>query len=395
MSFKELGKGAWEPLLTFHASLHKDAVHPPYPPLPYSWVESAPYAEKKILFGHLETVQVALDWLAIDPAFGYQQIANMLSLQQADGLIPGWVACVDGRLHTSKTSSAPPLWCVFVEDYFQQAKQIKTLEECYPKLCRQLRWFEQERSIGAGFYYLDVMDRVWESGVVEGIRFDSDESLQEGACLDATAHLHLLYSMAFLWAKRLNRQEECEWQERAEQLETFIQTKLFCPACHLFQDEWRVERQQAPCNSFESIWPLVSKAASPQQAHAYINEHLLNPRRFLTAHPLASVALEDPKHELRAWRGPACNALAYWAARGCYQYGRFAAARLLLEKAINATMENFAKTRSIWEYYHPAGILAEEDWEENMPIKNHLGNNPLLAMAGLWVECYNREVSHA
>jgi hypothetical protein len=51
-------------------------------------------------------------------------------------------------------------------------------------------------------------------------------------------------------------------------------------------------------------------------------ENLLNPRKFLTAHPPSSVAACDPKFELRMWRGPSWNSMAFRATRGCMRYGR-------------------------------------------------------------------------
>ena len=86
---------------------------------------------------------------------------------------------------------------------------------------------------------------------------------------------------------------------------------------------------------FESIWPLVSGAASPEQSNRYINSYLLNPDVFFTAHLLATVGRHDPKFELRMWRGPAWNSMTYWSARGCLNYGRRDAARRILERALD------------------------------------------------------------
>ena len=84
-----------------------------------------------------------------------------------------------------------------------------------------------------------------------------------------------------------------------------------------------------------------------------IDEHLLNPKEFFAPHPIATVALSDPKFELRMWRGPAWNCMTYWAARGCLRYGRPDAARRLLEAALDATAIQFGRTGTIWEFYHP------------------------------------------
>ena len=42
------------------------------------------------------------------------------------------------------------------------------LRQCYKPLIRQIGWFERYRQAeGAGFFYTDILDRTWESGVDE------------------------------------------------------------------------------------------------------------------------------------------------------------------------------------------------------------------------------------
>ena len=103
--------------------------------------------------------------------------------------------------------------------------------------------------------------------------------------------------------------------------------------------------------AFEGMWPVVAGAATPAQAKRVIDEHLLNPKEFFTAHPIAAVARSDAKFERRMWRGPAWNCMTYWAARGCAHYGRADAAKQLLEKALDATATEFQRSGTLWEFY--------------------------------------------
>ena len=77
-----------------------------------------------------------------------------------------------------------------------------------------------------------------------------------------------------------------------------------------------------------------------------IDENLLNPQRFFTAHPLATVAKDDHRFEQRMWRGPAWNSMTWWAARGCMRYQRPDAAKLLLETALDGLLFNFVAPAS-------------------------------------------------
>lgn len=141
---------------------------------------------------------------------------------------------------------------------------------------------------------------------------------------------------------------------------------------------------------------MVVGAATPAEARRVIDEWVLNPRRFLTKHPLPSVAFSDAKFELRMWRGPTWNSMTYWTARGCVRYGRPDAARTVLEAALDDTAEQFARTGQIWEFYHPFGghpedVARKPQTKRNEPWTDYLGHNPLFAMARLWEQCAAQE----
>jgi hypothetical protein len=139
------------------------------------------------------------------------------------------------------------------------------------------------------------------------------------------------------------------------------------------------------------MWPVVVGAATSEQARRVIDEHLLNPKEFFAPHPISTVALSDPKFELRMWRGPTWNCMTYWAARGCQRYDRDDGARKLLEAALDATAKQFERTGTIWEFYHPLlgdpETLVRKPSARQTPWPNYLGHNPLFAMADLWRKC--------
>jgi putative isomerase len=142
------------------------------------------------------------------------------------------------------------------------------------------------------------------------------------------------------------------------------------------------------------MWPVVVGAATAAQAKRVINEHLLNPREFFTAHPIATVAAHDPKFELRMWRGPAWNCMTYWAARACERYGEKDGARRLLEAALDETAKQFARSGTLWEFYHPhAGEpeTLQRKPAKNVPNRDYVGHNPLFAMVELWRRAQARE----
>ena len=65
------------------------------------------------------------------------------------------------------------------------------------------------------------------------------------------------------------------------------------------------------------------------------------------------------------------------------------AAVKLVEAALDDTAEQFRRSGTIWEFYHPHGGRPEElkrkpQTGRNQPFGDYIGHNPLLAMARLW-----------
>lgn len=395
-SFLEsLGKKDWSQMLHHLATLHEGSLHAPLQDIPYRWEEVAPQTSLAPFFGHWDTIHIAIDRIAMDPQIAISQIMNHLALQQPDGLIPGYIRMEDNKLVWSHKISSPPLWPYAIQEYIDATGQTECLETCYQALTKQIQWFENNRKSGEGFYYLDCLDHFWESGVEEGIRYDLTDTEQDTyVCVDATSHLFALYSFADQWSRELKK-PLTEWTKEADRLRLLIQHLLFDPETGFFHDLWSVNLPEKRHLAFEGMWPLVTGAASPEQAQRVIYENLLEPTRFFTAHPIPAVAVGDPLFEYRHWRGPTRNSMTYWAAKGCLHYGHTQAALKLLERALDATTEQFKRTDNLWEFYHPQGgdprtLDRYEGFNFQGPFTHYLGHNPLIAMSVLWEKCRQR-----
>lgn len=384
----QLGKPEWRPLLRYVAELHARSTHPARPPFSRAWEEIGPGYCYGPAFGHWDIVHQILDVLPAEPDHARDQILNDLENQQEDGLVPGSIWLGDGEPRFSKTVSHPPMWPVAVNDYCDQTGSDELFRLCYEPLLRQIGWFEAHRKAeDEGYYYTDIVNHSWESGVDEGIRFD-DVPTGRYACVDATAHVYMLYDVAADWAVRLGEPSR-SLAARAAALRVYIAERLFDPETGFFHDIWAVENPAARRLAVEGIFPLVVGAATEEQAARVIDENLLNPERFLAPHPISSVGLSDPRFELRMWRGPTWNSMTMWAARGCLTYDRPDAAHRLAEAALDASARVFARTGTIWEFYHPLGgdptaLRRKPQTQQNTPCPDYLGHNPLLALARIW-----------
>jgi len=396
-----LGKPGWRPMLLYTAELHERSTHPPRPPFPYPWEEIGPGYCYGPAFGHWDLIHQVLDALASEPEHARNQLLNNLAAQRPDGFLPGAIWMRDeqprfsgdpalrvGLFDGETENGHPPVWPVAVQEYADLTGSTDLIAQCYEPLIRQIDWFEKNRKAEpTGFYYTDILTHSWESGVDEGVRFD-DVATGPLACVDATAHVYGIYEHAGKWSEILGK-DPTPFTEKAGELRTFMQQELFDEETGFFHDIWSVGRLEQRPLAFEGMFPMVVGAATEEQARRVIEENLLEPTRFFAKHPIASVAVSDPKFELRMWRGPTWNSMTYWAARGCLRYGRADAARKLSEAALDASARQFERTGTIWEFYHPQGGRPEDlqrkpQTRYNTPCRDYLGHNPLIALARLW-----------
>jgi putative isomerase len=390
-----LGKPSWRPLLKYVAELHERSTHPARPPFALDWEEIGPGYCYGPAFGHWDIIHQALDTLPMAPEHARDQLINALSLQRDNGYLPatglfmGETRFFDPGAETQQTH--PPVWPFFVDEFLRQipGDPADLLRTSFTALQKQIGWFERERKAaeGEGFFYNDILNRRWESGVDEGIRFD-DAPAGAFACVDATAHVYGMYEAAVRWADILGL-DSTPFAVRAKALRHFIQNCLFDPTTGFFHDSWAVGQPDKYRLAFEGMWPIVLGAATNEQAARVIQDNFLETSRFFTKHPLATVGRSDPAFELRMWRGPAWNSMTYWAALGCVRYDYPDAARSLLEPALDLSAFWFEKTGTIWEFYHPEGgdprtLDRKPDRPQHGPCPDYLGHNPLFAMARLY-----------
>lgn len=381
-------KPAWQPMLRYLAELHGKSVFPPMGHFPHPFESIGPGYQGGLVFGHIDITHERLDTVRALPSHARNQLANELAGQQPDGLIPGVIQFDKGGKALFRTDKGlPPFWVASADAYIEITADKGFLKQCLDALRKQIGWFETKRAApGGGFYYLDLLQNTWESGMDEGIRYD-ERPATPAASVDCTSHVYMLYETAARWSRTLGQPVD-DFEAKAKALQQFIQSELWDETTGFFYDRWIVRDRDKRHLAFEGMWPVVVGAATPEQARRVIDEHLLNAKEFFTAHPIATVARNDPKFERRMWRGPAWNCMTYWAARGCARYGRHDAARQLLDKALDATATEFQRSGTLWEFYDAElgdqTTLFRKPKGRTVPCQDYLGHNPLFAMVDLW-----------
>ncbi|MCC5848337.1 MAG: glycoside hydrolase [Verrucomicrobia bacterium] len=395
LSFPRNPRRNWLPCLCGHRELHQRSTLPATPPFRSPWITLGTGYHNHPAFGHWDLIHATLDVLEEHPDHARNQLDHLFGLQQPAGFIPSLVYMNRTPPGWHPHGASPPVWVVAVQDLWQQTRDGSLLDTAYRVLCRQISWYDLNRSLPAVSAYFDIgmmENTFWDSGVDFGIRYDT-ASEEPTPAVDSTAWGHMLFTHARDWAATLGLPlEQDHWRQRAERFADFLRESCFDAETGFFHDPRWVGHPELRGLAIEGIWPLVTGAASPEQASRVIDENLMNHDRFFTPHPLASVGRADPKFSLTMWRGPTWNSMAYWAARGCLRYGRLDAAARILEAALDATARVFDQTGRIWEFYHPLGgsplELQRKPWTAwNQPHADYLGHNPLAAMARLWGNC--------
>jgi putative isomerase len=394
---RHLGKPQWQPVLQYVAQLHEKCTRSVEEPFQYPWEEIGLGYVNGPAFGHIDITHQALDTVAYEPQHAIHQILNNLALETPDGLVPGAIWMRDKQMKQgvlvtkpdwNPRKAFPPFWPAVIEEHSRLYDTDQYIRQCYDNLIRQIGWFERNRAAGdGGYYYLDMVERRWESGVDDGVRY-IDAPKTPHACVDATSHVYMLYRYACRWARRLDL-DDPQLQKKASALEAFIQNRLFCEETGFFHDIWSVNDPSRRHTTFEGMWPMVAGAATQEQAKRVIDENLLNEKRFFSLHPITTVSMEDPLFELRMWRGPVWNCMTMWAARGCMGYGRTDASEKLLERAIDVIAAQYEKTGTVWEFYHPfigdqMQLERKPYTPNNTPCRDYLGHMPVIYMARLW-----------
>ena len=106
--------------------------------------------------------------------------------------------------------------------------------------------------------------------------------------------------------------------------------------------------------SATNFMPLFAGAATPGRAKRMIHEHLLNPREFWLAYPVASYAMTEPdyyqgSHNECNWRGPTWAPTNYMIFHGLQRYGYRAEARKLAMRLFTMAL---VKNPVLREYYN-------------------------------------------
>jgi glycogen debranching enzyme len=390
-------KGPFQLLLEECLRLHRESYLAPMGPFKYPWQDIGIGYQAFPCFGHWDLVHECLNLLPFAPDMVRQQMEMYLGFISEEGQMPGTVYgpgalgdkqqwdpemwnSLDG-CHWSRNWSHPPLWPHLIDDYFTLTDDRTFLAVCLKHGLKNLGWWKRLRSTpDGGFYYLDITQRLWESGVDDGVRFIQAPSKPQ-ACVDATSHMTGLMKHLQRWANVLG-DSSVNLLPDIKIAEDLVRNRMWDERQGFFFDIWMTDGTVKPIKSFEGFFPLLARIATPEQAKRLVG-HAMDPGEFFAYHPMSTVATDETVFKLDCWRGPAWNSMTYWIMRALADYGFHNEAAAIGWQALERTDEAFRKYGHIFEFYNSVGPEIESLGRKGSPkgpFRDYLGHAPLLAM---------------
>jgi putative isomerase len=304
-----------------------------------------------------------------DPVLAREQMAAMYDFMDQHGFIADVVYRDTSIEKHNFRNTKPPLsgWAAW--KIFEADKDIRFLNEVYPKIVKQHRWWYKHRDHdGDGLCEYGSTDGTlkaakWESGMDNAVRFDNSKILensktaysldQESVDLNSYLFAEKVYLAKI--AKVIGKTKQAGiFEIEAESLKKKIQTQFFDKESGWFYDtslDGTAFIKEMGCEGWIPLW---AKAATPEQA-ADVRLNMMNPKQFNTRVPFQTLSASHPKFKPDGgyWRGPTWMDQAYFGVKGLRNYGYAKDANSATYKLIHNAEGVLGRGRSIRENYQP------------------------------------------
>jgi len=243
------------------------------------------------------------------PATAMGSILNMLDCQQPDGRIPGGV--LTGRQerqhHTRGIYHAN--WGETVRRIYAVHPDRRFLRRVYKPLADYAsKYFDRQRDReNSGLYDVCNQGETGQEYMSRYLFVDPDADLWGPFRLkgvDATVYLYQLQrTLAWLAEQLGDARGARTWSAKADRTGRAILTKMWDPRRQMFFDVHPKTQRRSPYEACTCFYPFLTDLAGREHLGA-IRKHLLNPKKFWTAWPAPSTALDDPYADAQGrWKG--------------------------------------------------------------------------------------------
>ena len=306
-----------------------------------------------------------------DKDLAYANALETLREETPQGFVPNYARAGNWK---STDRSEPPVGAITVLGLYQKFHDRWLIEDAYAPLLNWNRWWNEHRQM-QGFIVPgsdpqnepanpdDGSRGTWQGAVYESGLDNSP--MYDGTFYNPQTHL-LEYAdvgMTSLYiadcdalaeiADALNKTAEAkELRDRAERYRTKLAT-LWDERAGIFLNKDLHSGQSNTRLSPTNFYPLLAKAATPDQARMMIEKHLLNPDEFWGRWVIPSIARNDPAFkDQNYWRGRVWGPMSYLVYLGLRNYPYPRARKEFAQKSYELFLKEWREKSHVHENYN-------------------------------------------
>jgi putative isomerase len=270
--------------------------------------------------------------------------------------------------------SEPPVGAISVLGLYNKFHDRWFLEETFAPLLTWNRWWQQNRRIGNYLVWgsdgdnqpenLDDNSRSKRQGAIFESGLDNSP-MYDAAVFDEKTHRLQIADVGLMGeyvadcdalaeiAAALNKPgEENELRDRANFYRASL-ASLWDEKTGMFLNKDLHTGELSTRTSPTNFYPLLARAATPQQAQRMITEHLLNPQEFWGQWVIPATPRNDPAfHDQNYWRGRIWGPMNYLVYLGLRNYDQPQAREELAKKSLELFQVEWTTNHHVHENYN-------------------------------------------
>jgi hypothetical protein len=306
-----------------------------------------------------------------DKDLAYANALETLREETAQGFVPNYARAGNWK---SSDRSEPPVGAITVLGLYRKFHDRWFLEDAFTPLLSWNRWWNEHRQM-QGFIVLgsdpenqpanldDTSKGTWQGAVFEsgldnspmydGTLYNPQTHLLEYADVGMTslyiADCDALAEIADVLGKSA---EAKELRDRAAKYRAKLAT-LWDEKAGIFLNKDLHTGQMNTRLSPTNFYPMLAKAATPEQAKTMIEKHLKNPDEFWGEWILPSIARNDPAFkDQNYWRGRIWGPMNYLVYSGLENYPDSAVRREFAQKSYELFLKEWREKGHVHENYN-------------------------------------------
>ena len=336
-----------------------------------------------------------------DKDLAYANAIETLREETAAGFVPNYARAGNWK---SFDRSEPPVGAITVLGLYQKFGDKWFLNQTFPALLNWNTWWSEHRDVDGYLSWgsdgqnppgdLDDTARGTREGAILESGLDNSP-MYDDAAYDSKSHVLQFADVGLMsmyiadcnalavMADALGRGEDARnLRERSEKYRKKLQT-LWSPEAGIFLNKDLRTGQFSHRLSPTNFYPMLARAANPEQVELMVKRHLLNPEEFWGEWVIPSIARNDSAfQDQNYWRGRIWGPMNYLVYLGLRNYNLPEVRSAFVDKSYALFMKEWRDHGHVHENYN--AILGEGDDVASSDRFYHWG--ALLGYVKYWEE---------